>query len=298
MLLILALGIRNGYRPFLIGLSVVGWGEVMQYVRGQVIAMRPRAFVESAYATGAGTSRIIVRHLIPNLAPALISLAALEMGAVLMLLGELGFIGIFIGGGAFAELVVDGQRYHYSDVPEWGALLSNVRLYARTYPWTALYPALAFFVAILGFNLLGEGLHRRVDAGGMRFNRLANRYVFLGVAVVIWLGVWVSANSGSAAFLRTQARQFGAARAGDHRRTGRLHSTGALGHAGPDRGRPAHRRRVRRAGSTAGRQRELLPGTPPRVRATGRSARAGPGRRRPTARLPAGLRGVRRSLSH
>ena len=213
MLLILALGIRNGYRPFLIGLSVVGWGEVMQYVRGQVIAMRPRAFVESAYATGAGTSRIVARHLIPNLAPALISLAALEMGAVLMLLGELGFIGIFIGGGAFAELVVDGQRYHYSDVPEWGALLSNVRLYARTYLWTALYPALAFFVAILGFNLLGEGLHRRVDAGGMRFNRLANRYVLLALTVAIWLGVWVSANSGGAAYLRAQARQFDATHA-------------------------------------------------------------------------------------
>lgn len=213
MLLILALGIRNGFRPFLIALSVVGWGEVMQYVRGQVMAMRPRAFVESAFATGATTPRIVLRHLIPNLAPALISLAALEMGAVLMLLGELGFIGIFIGGGAFAELIVDGPEYHYSDVPEWGALLSNVRLYARTYLWTALYPALAFFVAILGFNLLGEGLHRRVDAGGLRFDRLANRYVLLGAAAAIFFGTWIGANSGSLAFLRAQAQQFDAVHA-------------------------------------------------------------------------------------
>jgi ABC-type dipeptide/oligopeptide/nickel transport system permease subunit len=63
-----------------------------------------------------------------------------------MLLGELGFIGIFIGGGAFADLDIAGAPFHYSDVPEWGAMLSNVRTYARSYPWTAIYPAGAFFI--------------------------------------------------------------------------------------------------------------------------------------------------------
>ena len=111
MTLILALGIRNGIRPFIIGLCFVGWGEIMQFVRGEVMNLQTKLYIESAVAAGLNSLKIIYRHIFPNLAPALISITALEMGAVLMLLGELGFIGIFIGGGAFAELEVFGPRF-------------------------------------------------------------------------------------------------------------------------------------------------------------------------------------------
>lgn len=103
MTLILALGIREGLGPFVIALCFVGWGEVMQFVRGEVMTMRPKTFIEGAVAIGMRTPRIIVNHVLPNLVPALISLTALEMGAVLMLLGELGFVGIFIGGGGLCR---------------------------------------------------------------------------------------------------------------------------------------------------------------------------------------------------
>jgi peptide/nickel transport system permease protein len=208
MLVILSLGIRGGMHPFLIGLSVVGWAELMQYVRGEVISLRPRPFVESAISIGARGPRIVWHHVMPNLLPALISLAALEMGAVLMLLGELGFIGIFIGGGAFAELQIDGPSYHYSDVPEWASLLANVRLYARTYPWTAIYPATAFFLAILGFNLLGEGLRRVVEDVGVQFTRIFNRYSVAAVVVLLLLFSLARANLGATAFFREQAVRF------------------------------------------------------------------------------------------
>ncbi|MCB0096233.1 MAG: ABC transporter permease subunit, partial [Caldilineaceae bacterium] len=208
MLLILALGIRGGFRPFLIGLSLVGWVEIMQFVRGEILRLRPQPFLESAVATGVRTPQIVWRHMTPHLLPALISLAALEMGAVLMLLGELGFIGIFIGGGGFAELSVGAARYQYSDVPEWAALLSNVRLYARVYPWAAIYPALAFFVAILAFNLFGEGLRRLIERLGVAFNRFWNRYTFALILALIPLVGWVRANTGAVAFYRQQAMQF------------------------------------------------------------------------------------------
>ena len=213
MILILALGIRQGLPPFLIALSLVGWGEIMQFVRAQVMALRPRPFIESAVAVGLGTPGIVRRHVLPNLLPTLISIAALEMGGVLMLLGELGFIGIFIGGGAFAELDIGAAPYHYSDVPEWGALLSNVRTYARSYPWMALYPALAFFTAILGFNLFGEGLRRMVETVGLGTRWLFNRYT-LAAAVVLVLGWgWVRENTGAIAFYRQQAALFDGSRA-------------------------------------------------------------------------------------
>jgi ABC-type dipeptide/oligopeptide/nickel transport system permease subunit len=213
MTFILALGIRQGLRPFVIALSLIGWGEIMQFVRGEVMAIRERPFVESAVSTGLRTPRIVWSHILPNLLSSLISISALEMGAVLMLLGELGFVGIFIGGGAFAELQIDAPPYHYSDVPEWAALLSNIRLYARTYPWTATYPALAFFVAILGFNLFGEGIRRMVETVGIGFTRLINRYT-VSAALIVAVGVvWARSNTGAIAYYRRQATAFDGERA-------------------------------------------------------------------------------------
>ncbi|MCK4899932.1 MAG: ABC transporter permease subunit, partial [Anaerolineales bacterium] len=208
MMLILALGIRQGLQPFVIALCFVGWGEVMLFVRGEVMKIRPMLYIESAVAIGLRMPRMILWHVLPNLIPALVSLAALEMGAVLILLGELGFIGIFIGGGAFAELDVVAAPFHYSDVPEWGALLSNVRAFARTYAWMAIYPSLAFFVAILGFNFLGEGIRRMIDIVGVPIMRLFNRYT-LAFGLVATLGVmWVRGNTGSLDFYQKQASEF------------------------------------------------------------------------------------------
>ncbi len=208
MTFILALGIRRGFRPFVIALCLVGWGEVMQFVRGEVMSIRPKLYIESAVSLGLTTPRIIISHVLPNLLSSLISITSLEMGAVLMLLGELGFVGIFIGGGAFAELDVFSAPYHYSDVPEWGALLSNVRRYARAYPWMAIYPSLAFFVAILGFNLLGEGMRRLVETVGVGITRLVNRYTIAASVLVVAGASWVQANTGAIAFYRRQAKNF------------------------------------------------------------------------------------------
>ncbi len=207
MILIVGLGIRQGLPPFIIALCFVGWGEVMQFVRGQMLSLRPRLFIESAVAVGLRTPRIVVGHVLPNLLPALISLAALEMGAVLILLGELGFIGIFIGGGSLAEVTGVGL-YHYSDVPEWGALLSNLRSYARAYAWTAIYPTGAFFIAILGFNLFGEGIRRLVDDVGVHVTSVVNRYSVGAVALLLVGFGWAQQNTGLMVYYRQQANTF------------------------------------------------------------------------------------------
>ncbi len=217
MILILAFGIRRGVNPFVIALGFVGWGAVMQYVRSEVMRIRPKLFIESAIAVGARSRRIIWRHVLPNLIPALISIIALEMGAVLMLLGELGFIGIFIGGGAFADLDIAGAPFHYSDVPEWGAMLSNVRTYARSYPWMAIYPASAFFIAIMGFNLFGEGIRRLIERVGVEVTRVfANRYTLIAAAVAVLGFFWLRGSTGDIAFYQQQARFFNGEQASTH----------------------------------------------------------------------------------
>ncbi len=207
MILILALGIRQGMPTFLIALGFIGWGEIMQYVRGEVTKLRNELFVESAVASGASTPRILNTHIMPNLFGALISLVALESGAVLMLLGELGFLSIFLGGGTMIELPGVPPTL-FSDVPEWGALLSNIRYQARTYPWTGLYTMLAFFVAIFAFNLFGEGARRAVESGHLIVSRFINRYtVGIAIAGILFFN-WFQANSGATPFYRDLAQDF------------------------------------------------------------------------------------------
>jgi hypothetical protein len=118
----------------------------------------------------------------------------------------LGFISIFIGGGSMMDLPT--MKMLYSDVPEWGAVLSNVRYLVRSFPWTGLYPMMAFFIAILSFNLFGEGLRRLVEEGNPLINQVINRYtVILAVFAVIGYN-WFSANSGAMPYYREQARAF------------------------------------------------------------------------------------------
>jgi ABC-type dipeptide/oligopeptide/nickel transport system permease subunit len=213
MILILALGIRQGLNVFVIALCFVGWGEVMQFVRSEVKTISAQPYIESAVAVGLREGELIFRHVLPNLVSSLIVLGALEMGAVMMLVGELGFVGIFIGGGAFAELQAWVPPYHYSDVPEWGALLSNVRLYARSYPWTALYPSLAFFITILGLNLFGEGLRRMIERLGVGFTRLVNRYTVAAAVLLILVVGWVQTGTGPLGAYRQAASHFDGGRA-------------------------------------------------------------------------------------
>jgi peptide/nickel transport system permease protein len=201
-LLIFIIGIQNGMKTFIIALSLVGWGEIMQFVRGEVMSVRLKPFIESAVAVGERTSRLIMMHVLPNVAPALVSVAALEAGAVLLILGELGFLGIFIRGGAGSELGF------YSQVPEWGALLSGMRSWTRSYPWTGFFPSAAFFIAILGFTLLGEGIRQLIDEVGMVMHRLINPYTVGVSALIVAAFFWSRGNTGELVFFRQQAQTF------------------------------------------------------------------------------------------
>ena len=208
MLLILGLGVRQGMWVFVVGLSVVGWGEVFQFVRTEALRLLRRPFVESGIAVGNSELGLSVRYLLPNLLPHLLALTSLEAAAVLLLIGDLGFVGVFLGGGAFAEVFIGSPPYHYSDVPEWASLLSNVRLYARSYPWTAIYPALAFFSAVLAFNLLGEGLRELLPRIGFSVNRLVNRWSVGLVVLLGGLAWWTGGHVGALDTYRAYARHF------------------------------------------------------------------------------------------
>ena len=131
----------------------------------------------------------------PSLLPMLIVLGVLEMGGILMLLAELGFLNTFLGGGFRVEIGQAGQMQpvvaYFSDIPEWGAMLANVRQWWRSYPWMAWYAGLAFFLAILGFNLFGEGLRRFFERSRINLGRLFGRYALPGAVAAVLLLVWL-----------------------------------------------------------------------------------------------------------
>ncbi len=149
-------------------------------------------------------------------------MAVLETGGVLMLLAELGFLDVFLGGGFRVELLGSATMtfiYSFSDVPEWGALLANIRAYWQSYPWMAWYPGVAFFVAILAFNLWGEGLRRFLEETRINVARLLNRYTVLGITVLALVLVVVLRGAAPMELYRPVAQQFDTQRAREDVRT-------------------------------------------------------------------------------
>lgn len=193
MIVIQALGIQQGMWVFILAISFVGWGEVAQFVRGQVISLSSSPFIESARSIGARVDQILLRHILPNLVNPLVVLAALEMGGILVLLAELGFLNVFMGGGFRVMTGETGSMApiiaFYSDVPEWSALIANVREQWRSHTWMALYPGWAIFLAIMAFNLFGEGLRRFLEDAAISLSRLFTRR---GLVLLAGIGVAVA----------------------------------------------------------------------------------------------------------
>jgi peptide/nickel transport system permease protein len=213
ILLVYAVGIQRGQTAFIIALAVVGCGEVAQIMRGHVLTIRNEQYIEAARAVGLSSPEILSRHVLPNLTGTLLALAALEMGSVLLLLGELGFLHIFIGGGRVGFSEQAREAYHYFDIPDWGAMLGTSWRWFRSYPWFPLVPAAAFFVAILGFNLFGYGMQRFMERG--RFHPSGWSVLrFLFVVALILLGARALVlGTGVDAQFADMAREFNVERA-------------------------------------------------------------------------------------
>ncbi len=159
IVLIYALDIHEGLWVFVVALSVLGWFETAQLVRGEVMRIKRTNYVEAAEAIGLTNLQVIVRHVLPNVLSYLIVITALEMGAVLLLLAELAFLGVFIGGGTrYNDDPFTPRIVLLREVPEWGAMVAQGVRYIRSYPNMVLVPGFAFFISITAVNALGEGL--------------------------------------------------------------------------------------------------------------------------------------------
>ncbi|MCP4538438.1 MAG: M28 family peptidase [Chloroflexi bacterium] len=206
VLFIYALDIRRGLTVFIIALCAVGWGEIAQYVRAEFIRIKQEPFLDSGRVVGLNSLGLAIRHVLPNVLPTLIVITLLEMGAVLMILGELGFIGVHVGGGIAVPVGDFDQEQHFA-LPEWGAMMAGSRAWARARPWMVIFPAIAFFVSVSGFNLLGEGLRRLIDRGLFNTAQLLNWRVIIVVALITAASVYVILTLGPAPSYRQLAEQ-------------------------------------------------------------------------------------------
>jgi len=149
--ILLALGIVAALGPdpsnVIIAIAVVYTPIFARVVRGPVLALRARDFVEAARAVGATSSRIVVRHILPNLMSTLVVQVSLALSWAVLTEGALSFLGLSA----------------QPPAPSWGVMLSEGRQYLEFATHLAVFPGLAIMVAVLGFNLLGDGLRDALD---------------------------------------------------------------------------------------------------------------------------------------
>ena len=131
----------------MIAVSLVQVPVYIRLARSVVLSTREREYVQAAGALGASQGRMIFRHVLPNSLSPLIVQGALSIATATIEVAALGFLGI----GAQPPL------------PEWGTMISDSRQYYIDAPWTMIFPGLAIFLTVLGFNLLGDGLRDVLD---------------------------------------------------------------------------------------------------------------------------------------
>jgi ABC-type dipeptide/oligopeptide/nickel transport system permease subunit len=176
---IFLLGVERGLVSFLVALTLFGWVDIANLVKTQTQTVAQAPYIESACALGVRPLGLVRRHLLPQLRPLLPVLFAFELSAVLLLVTELGFLGVYIGGGVTYAVMspglVDFQRLT-AEYPELGQQIA--RFWSKFYivPWEFLIVGALIFVQIVGFNLLGEGLRRKLDVTRPRRARWWQRW--------------------------------------------------------------------------------------------------------------------------
>jgi peptide/nickel transport system permease protein len=119
----------------------------VRLTRGQVIAVKVEDYVEAARAVGNPPARIAVKHILPNILPALVVQATLSIATAIIAEASLSFLGL-------------GQQ---PPAPSWGSMLNTAQRFLTNAPWMAVWPGLAIFLAVLSFNLVGDALRDALD---------------------------------------------------------------------------------------------------------------------------------------
>ncbi|HEU5196413.1 MAG TPA: ABC transporter permease [Methylomirabilota bacterium] len=140
---IVGLGLRN----IILSLSAAGWVVYARVVRGEVLSVKQRDFVQAAAALGVGRMRLLFRHVLPNVAPSIIVVASLQFSQFIVAEAAISFLGFGV----------------QPPTPAWGSMLSESRDFLYVAWWLAAFPGAALALTALGVNLLGDWLRDTLD---------------------------------------------------------------------------------------------------------------------------------------
>jgi peptide/nickel transport system permease protein len=140
-----------GLDRLILVLGLTSWPSIARIVRAETLTLAHREFVEAARALGAPAWRTLVRHVLPNAFPSTVVVISVNAGTVILMEAGLGFIGL-------------GDPHSIS----WGYLANNAQRFLRVAWWMALFPGAAIATAVLGVNLLSDGLNDLLGAAARR----------------------------------------------------------------------------------------------------------------------------------
>ncbi len=140
---IVGLGLRN----IIVSLSAAGWVVYARVVRGEVLSVKQRDFVQAASALGAGRARLLFRHVLPNVAPTIVVVASLQFSQFVVAEAAISFLGFGV----------------QPPTPAWGSMLAESRDFLYVAWWLAAFPGAALALTALGVNLLGDWLRDTLD---------------------------------------------------------------------------------------------------------------------------------------
>jgi peptide/nickel transport system permease protein len=149
LLLVLAIAgtLQGGLLTIVVAFAAVAWTTYARMVRALVLQVGSKPYVEAARAAGASSTRVAVRHVLPNVIGPVIVLLTLELGTFIVGVSALAFLGIGV----------------QPPTPEWGAMLSDGLDNMRRHPYLMIFPGATISLVVLGCNLLGEGIRDAID---------------------------------------------------------------------------------------------------------------------------------------
>jgi len=143
----IAVALKPGIRNVIIAVSLVFWPATARLMRGQVLSIREKEYVESGRAMGASAWRIMRVHIIPNCITPILVHATIQVGWAILLSATLSFVGVGV----------------QPPLPEWGLLTSSGRRFMLIAWWYATFPGLAIVITVVAFNLVGDALRDVLD---------------------------------------------------------------------------------------------------------------------------------------
>ncbi|NCC42774.1 MAG: ABC transporter permease [Clostridia bacterium] len=139
--------LSGGLQNAVVALACISWPKFARLARSQVMTVKNAPYIAAAKMAGCSTAKIMVKHILPNIAGAIVVTAVLDIGTMIMELAGLSFLGL----GATPPIA------------EWGSMMSNGRSMLQTSPWVVLAPGFAIFATVVLFNLLGDTIRDIMD---------------------------------------------------------------------------------------------------------------------------------------